>query len=207
MRPKNTARWVTAAISGLLLVLPTSVAAPASLGSEDQIRTANESSPTHHPQIDEFLPNLPHSPEERQTALENAGFQLVDSRTSGPWLIDTFRKSNDSGVALEYDIARTDTSTDAEGPTITPYWNIGWDWGTRLYMRGEEFWSLGATGFSSAICQVVAGLPGAVACGVAAQAAWQKLTGNSQILNDPTCYDLSQALNVGWEEVPEEKCQ
>lgn len=72
-------------------------------------------------------------------------------------------------------------------------------------MTGEEFWSLGATGFSSAICSVFGGIIGGVACGVVAELAWNKLA-NGTILDDPQCYALSQALNIGWEKAPAHKC-
>lgn len=113
--------------------------------------------------------------------------------------MDTYSKKDISGLTIEYDVI-----TPPEGPV--PYIRFEWDWGPRVYMTGAEFWSLGANGFASALCSFIGGNAGA-ACSTATSALWSNATKNNRILNDPTCYDFSQALNIGWQKAPAEKCR
>lgn len=83
--------------------------------------------------------------------------------------------------------------------------NFGWDNGPRLYMTGTDFWNLGATG----VKEVCGKLPaGSGPCSDLVDSVWEDiLTGPGKPLNDGTCYDLSQTLNVGWEKVDAKKCK
>lgn len=152
-------------------------------------------------EINNFEFDLPKDPQIRRKLLLDNNFVKTHERLEYGRKVETFRKSVPEGIAVEYDVI----SNAGELNVYEPKWNVEWDWGPRLYMTGEEFWSLGATGFSSAICSVFGGIIGGVACGVVAELAWNKLA-NGTILDDPQCYDLSQALNIGWEKAPAHKC-
>lgn len=149
----------------------------------------------------EGMPELPKAPEERRALLVDAGFVKSDERSEHGYTVETYRLEDANGVVIEYDVILP-----PEPGTIVPFINFEWDWGPRVYMTGAEFWSLGASGFAGALCSVFAGPWWGAGCSMAATAAWNKIAGNNRILSDQTCYDLSQALNIGWERAPQEKC-
>lgn len=139
---------------------------------------------------------------ERRETLVSEGFFKVDEQMKGGRTVETYRKVSPEGVAIEFDVIGAPPSG-----MMMPLVNFEWDWGPRIYMTGAEFWSLGASGFGGVVCGLLGGgLLGGAACSVAATAAWNKIAGNNSILNDQTCYDLSQALNIGWTRAPEHKC-
>lgn len=105
-----------------------------------------------------------------------------------------------SDITVEYDVVVRPT-----GPT--PYVNFEWDWGPRVYTPGAEFWSLGAAGFAGVVCDYFSGGLAASGGSIATAALWDKIAGNNRILNDQNCYDFSQALNLGWQAAPAEKCR
>jgi len=143
---------------------------------------------------------LSRDPAERRGQLTEAGFVKVNDRIEYGYTVETYGKKDPSGITVEYDVVVPPT-----GPT--PYVNFEWDWGPRIYMTGAEFWSLGATGFAGVICDYVSGGLGAAACSITTSALWNKIAGNNRILNDQNCYDFSQALNLGWQKAPAEKCR
>lgn len=116
-----------------------------------------------------------------------------------------------SGVNIEYEIPEDDSeiisleNSAAEGSVELRKINVGWDNGPRLYMTGTDFWNLGASGLKE-LCTNIPFLGGM--CESLVQRVWEDtLTGPGKPLNDDTCYDLSQTLNVGWEEMPPERCE
>lgn len=143
---------------------------------------------------------LSKDPIERREQLTEAGFAIAEVRTEHGYTVETYIKNDPSGGTIEYDVVVP--------PTVaTPYVNFEWDWGPRLYMTGAEFWSLGAAGFAGVLCNYLSGGLAAAGCSVGTTALWNKIAGNSRILNDQTCYDFSQALNLGWQVAPAEKCR
>lgn len=149
----------------------------------------------------ERIPELPTAPEERRSQLVEAGFVKSDERSEHGHIIETYRLEESNGITVEYDVILP-----PDPDMITPFINFEWDWGPRIYMTGAEFWSLGASGLAGALCSVFAGWKAGAACSVAGTAAWNKIAGSNQILTDQTCYDFSQALNIGWERAPQHKC-
>ena len=143
---------------------------------------------------------LSKDPTERRRQLTEAGFVKVNDRIEHGYTVETYSKKDPSGITVEYDVV-----VPPAGPTL--YVNFEWDWGPRLYMTGAEFWSLGAAGFAGLLCNYFSGGLAAAGCSMATTAFWNKLAGNNRILNDQTCYDFSQALNIGWEVAPKEKCR
>lgn len=143
---------------------------------------------------------LSKDPSERRDQLTGAGFVKVNDRIEHGYTVETYSKKDPSGITVEYDVVVPPAEP-------TPYVNFEWDWGPRVYMTGAEFWSLGAAGFAGAICNYVSGGLAAAGYSVATTALWNKIAGNNRILNDQTCYDFSQALNLGWQAAPAEKCR
>lgn len=181
------------------LILPSANVAHAEQGAKAQSpTTSNESEPIL--KSDSEIPQLSKKPAERRDQLTKAGFAKVGGNIEHGYTVEPYSKADPSGVTVEYDVIVPPT-----GPT--PYINFGWDWGPRVYMTGAEFWSLGATGFAGAVCNYFSGYVAAAGCSTASTALWNKLAGNNRILNDQTCYDFSQALNIGWEVSPDEKCR
>lgn len=149
----------------------------------------------------EGMPELPKTPEERRAQLVEAGFVKSGERSEHGHTVETYRLEESNGIAVEYDVILP-----PDPGTIVPFINFEWDWGPRVYMTGAEFWSLGASGFAGALCSVFGGPLWGAGCSMAGTAAWNKIAGDNRILTDQTCYDFSQALNIGWEPAPQEKC-
>lgn len=143
---------------------------------------------------------LSKDPTERRDQLTEAGFVKVNARIEHGYTVETYSKKDPSGITVEYDVVVPPT-----GPA--PYVNFEWDWGPRVYMTGAEFWSLGAAGFAGVLCNYFSGGLAAAGCSVATTALWNKIAGDNRILNDQACYDFSQALNLGWQPAPAEKCR
>lgn len=179
------------------LVVPSSSVAHA--------ESRGEISPSVHnneyiPKGDSGPTQLSKEPTERRAQLSKAGFAKSKERTELGYIVETYSKKDSSGITAEYDVIVPPT-----GPA--PYINFEWDWGPRVYMAGAEFWSLGAAGFSGALCDYFSGHLAGAACSSATTALWNKVSGNNSVLNDQTCYDFSQALNMGWQVAPEGKCR
>lgn len=190
----------TSAISaGAALLLAVSLGAPAA-SAVDTPPTENDLvSSVGSPGAADL--ELSKDPDQRRAQLIEEGFTKTGSTVDSGYTVETYTLETPEGVNVEYDVFSL-----PEG-VAAAQWNIGWDWGPRLYMTGAEFYSIGASSFAGILCGALGGgWPGAAACSGAATAAWGKIADGSQILNNQTCYDLSQALNVGWEEVPAEKC-
>lgn len=155
-------------------------------------KTQNDSNAKAHPE----------DPTARSAALLKDGYKMTSAQKKNGIPVEVYRKQVQPGITAEYSVACTDQVRFSG--EATPYWNVGWDNGPRLYMTGTEFWSHSASAIATAACSLVGSPIAGVACGLAADGAWGAVS--PHIAKDDTCYDLSQFMNKGWEKAPANKC-
>ncbi|MGV0419058.1 hypothetical protein ACUY3J_09030 [Corynebacterium segmentosum] len=167
--------------------------------------TAQESSAVtseNYVELFEFGDEYSHDPHNRRAQLKHDGFQKTSEKVQYGRVVETYKKVSPEGLSIEYDVLG-----DPVIASPASFVRFEWDWGPRIYMTGEEFWSLGASGFAGTACGFLGkSVKLGTACSVAATAAWNKLTAKRNWAHDDQCYDLSQFMNIGWEKAPREKC-
>ncbi|MCF4005773.1 hypothetical protein L1O03_01090 [Corynebacterium uropygiale] len=117
-----------------------------------------------------------HDSHQRKQELMNDGYSRVNSEEMGNRRIDTYRKVNPQGIAVEYTVP-----SEAAPNVPSNYIHFEWDWGPRIYMTGQEFWSLGASGTATAVCEYFThSHKASIACGMGATALWEKITNKAE---------------------------
>lgn len=173
------------------------VAAPANATTVHQPTAASISQVASEAPADS-LPDLHHDAARRIPELKAMGFSYDRSEVDEHGRVFDIYRSTESGVAIEYQVLVHSNTKGGSGE-----WNLEWDWGPRIYMRGSEIWDYTAAAAATAVCARL-GLLGGAGCSMAFTIFWPKL--KPRVLNDSTCYDLSEFMTSGWSKAPSRKC-
>ena len=187
-------KFSSIALSALLItsgaIAPATAQEPSAVTSENYVELFN------------FGDEYSHDPHKRRSQLKRDDFQKTSEVVLYGRKVETYKKVFPEGISVEYDVLG-----DPVKASPASFVRFEWDWGPRIYMTAEEFWSLGASGFAGTVCGLLGkSVKFGTACSVAATAAWNKLTAKRKWAHDDQCYDLSQFMNIGWEKAPREKC-